>query len=53
MAIIKCRMCGGNLNITEESSVCECEYCGTRQTVPNVDNEKKMTLFISAFSFCI
>ncbi|MBO5567910.1 MAG: hypothetical protein J6A79_03140 [Clostridia bacterium] len=53
MAIIKCKMCSGNLNITEESSVCEREYCGTRQTVPNADNEKKMTLFIRAFSFCI
>ena len=48
MAIIKCKMCGGDLIITEGSSVCECEYCGTRQTVPNVDNEKKMTLFTRA-----
>ena len=46
--IIKCKMCGGDLIITEGSSVCECEYCGTRQTVPNADNEKKMTLFTRA-----
>ena len=45
MAIIKCKMCGGDLEITEGSSVAECEYCGTKQTVPNVDNEKKVTLF--------
>ena len=45
MAIIKCKMCGGDLNITEGVSVAECEYCGTKQTVPNVDNEKKVTLF--------
>ena len=48
MAIIKCKMCGGDLKIVEGSSVCECEYCGTRQTVPNADNEKKMTLFTRA-----
>ena len=24
MAIIKCKMCGGDLNIVEDSSVCEC-----------------------------
>ena len=48
MAVIKCKMCGGNLNITEDSSVCECEYCGTKQTVPKADDEKKLTLFTRA-----
>ena len=45
MAVIKCKMCGGDLNVTEGESVCECEYCGTRQTVPQVDDGKKLTLF--------
>ena len=45
MAIFKCKMCGGTLEITEESTVYECEYCGSRQTVPTADDEKKMTLF--------
>ena len=45
MAIIKCKMCGGDLVLTEGSTVCECEYCGTKQTVPSADNEKKLTLF--------
>ena len=45
MAIIKCKMCGGDLEILEDSTVCECAYCGTRQTVPSADNEKKLTLF--------
>ena len=48
MAIIKCKMCGGDLNIVEDSSVCECEYCGTKQTVPKVDDEKKLKLFTRA-----
>jgi len=48
MAIIKCKMCGGDLNIAEESTVAECEYCGSRQTIPNQDNEKKLTLFARA-----
>lgn len=33
------------MEITEESTVYECEYCGSRQTVPTADDEKKMTLF--------
>ena len=45
MAIIKCKMCGGDLELLEDSSVCECEYCGTKQTVPKVDDEKKLKLF--------
>lgn len=48
MAILKCKMCGGDLNITEGMTVAECEYCGSMQTVPTVDNEKKLTLFARA-----
>ena len=34
MAIFKCKMCGGSLEVTEGMTVCECEYCGTKQTIP-------------------
>ena len=40
MAVIKCKMCGGDLILVEGSTVCECDSCGTRQTVPSADNEK-------------
>ena len=45
MAIIKCKMCGGDLNLVEGASTAECEFCGSVQTVPKVDDEKKLTLF--------
>ena len=48
MAIIKCKMCGGDLEITEGVTVAECEYCGTKQTVPSADSEKKTSLFLRA-----
>ena len=48
MAIIKCKMCGGDLVLVEGQSVAECEYCGSRQTVPSADSEKKLTLFARA-----
>ena len=48
MAVLKCKMCGGSLDITEGMTVCECEYCGTMQTIPSVDDEKKITLFTRA-----
>lgn len=45
MAIIRCKMCGGNLVFDEGATVGECEYCGSKQTIPTVDSEKKMKLF--------
>ena len=48
MAVIKCKMCGGDLSVAEGATVAVCEYCGTKQTVPSADNEKKLTLFSRA-----
>lgn len=45
MAIIKCKMCGGDLALTEGSTIAECEYCGTSQTVPNVQSDVLRNLF--------
>ena len=45
MAIFKCKMCGGDLEIYEGSTVAQCIYCGTQQTLPKLDNEKKLNLF--------
>jgi len=45
MAIIKCKMCGGDLHPEENATTCECEYCGSVQTIPTADNEKKGNLF--------
>lgn len=45
MTILKCKMCGGSLTIGPEATVCECEYCGSTQTIPKVDDEKKITLY--------
>ena len=45
MAILKCKMCGGTLNITEGMTVCECEYCGTQQTITTSQDENMQALF--------
>ena len=46
--ILKCKMCGGDLIVVEGKSICECTYCGSKQTVPSLDSEKKITLFSRA-----
>lgn len=48
MAVLKCKMCGGDLNIVEGETIAVCEYCDSKQTVPTIDNEKKLTLFARA-----
>jgi len=45
MAIIKCKMCGGDLNLVEGASTAECEFCGVVQTIPVLDDEKKLFQF--------
>lgn len=48
MTVFKCKMCGGALEVKEGMTVCECEYCGSTQTVPQLDDEKKINLFSRA-----
>ena len=45
MAILKCKMCGGELNVSESASIAECEFCGTKQTIPTSNNENLQGLF--------
>ena len=51
MAIFKCKMCGGTLEINVGETVATCEYCGTKQTLPKLDDEKKANLFDRANHF--
>lgn len=41
MAIFKCKMCGGELEFEQGQSVGTCTYCGTQQTLPKLDSDKK------------
>ena len=45
MALFKCKMCGGDLEIAEGVTIAECEYCGTKQTVPKAMDENLQNLF--------
>ena len=45
MSIFKCKMCGGDLEIAEGLTIAECEYCGTKQTVPKAMDENLQNLF--------
>ena len=50
MAIFKCKMCGGALEVNNES-VAVCEYCGTQQTLPKLNDDRKANLYDRANHF--
>lgn len=51
MSVFKCKMCGGTLNVDESQTVGVCEYCGTKQTLPKLSDEKRLSLYDSANDF--
>lgn len=51
MSIFKCKMCGGELQINPGESVAVCEYCGTTQTLPKLDDDRRANLYDRANHF--
>ena len=44
MSIFKYKMCGGTLEFNPGDTVGVCDSCGTKQTLPRLDDEKKANL---------
>ena len=49
--IIKCKMCGGDLHPAENATACACEFCGTMQTIPKLDSDRRLNLYDRANHF--
>ena len=45
MALLRCKMCGGALDAKEGDSVVTCEYCGMKQTLPRLNDDKRANLY--------
>ena len=45
MPALRCKMCGGTMEIDAKQSVAVCQYCGTRQTLPRLDSERVAGLY--------
>jgi len=45
MAIFKCKMCGGDLEVNEKMTIGTCNYCGSIMTLPKVSDEVTANLF--------
>ena len=51
MSILKCKMCGAPLNIEGNATIAVCEYCGTKQTIPKLDDDRRANLYDRASHF--
>lgn len=51
MPVFKCKMCGGTLEINENQTTAVCEYCGTKQTLPKLDDDRRAQMYDRANHF--
>ncbi|WP_434309175.1 DUF6273 domain-containing protein [Hominifimenecus sp. rT4P-3] len=51
MVIYKCKMCGGTIEFEQGATVGVCDSCGTKQTLPRLDDEKKVNWYDRANHF--
>ena len=51
MILLKCKMCGGNIEASPDMTVGKCRYCGSTMTLPKIDNDKKAQLFNKANAY--
>jgi hypothetical protein len=45
MAVFKCKICGGALDIYLEMTVGKCQFCGTVITLPRISSDKRANLY--------
>ena len=43
--ILKCKMCGGDIEVSQDMTVGTCLFCGSTMTLPKIDSDKKARLF--------
>ena len=45
MPIIKCKMCGGDIELAADKTFGTCEYCGSTMTLPKVSDDQRAAAF--------
>ena len=43
--LLNCKFCGGDLDVTEGTTIAECKYCRTKQTLPKEEDDSIRNLF--------
>lgn len=45
MSVFKCKMCGGTIEFEPGATVGVCDSCGTKQTLPRLDDDRRANLY--------
>ena len=45
MAVIKCKVCGGSIDLLPDKTIGICDYCGSTITFPKIDDEQRAAAF--------
>ncbi len=51
MSIFKCKMCGGTIEFEQGATVGVCDSCGTKQTLPRLNDDRRANLYDRANHF--
>ena len=51
MAIIRCKICGGDIEISDDKTLGTCEYCGSTTTFPAISDDQRIAAFNRGNSF--
>lgn len=53
MPVLKCKICGGDIEVNQDMTIGTCMYCGSTVTLPKINSEKKIRLFNRANQYRI
>ena len=45
MGVLRCKICGGNLPVVQNTQVVRCEFCETEQTITTIEDERIQNMY--------
>ncbi len=45
MPVLKCKVCGADIQLNGDNKIATCQYCGSTMTIPRMDNEARLAAF--------
>lgn len=49
--VLKCKMCGGDIEVVPGTTVGTCQYCGSTMTLPQIDSDKALRMYDRANTY--
>ena len=51
MQVFKCKICGGDVSVDRDTGIAVCEYCGTKQVLPQFSDNSSKRLYESGHHY--